>query len=113
MLYNVAQWSRSDFRLPKHWVSTPSSLSPCPICQPMRHRFLSCVAPVKASSRDTALKPIMTFVRLIGGKRLREPCVSQLLGEGVASCPLAKRRWVEALEVGYPSLICINLHYAR
>ena len=36
---------------------------------------------------------------------LRDPLVSQLLGEWVASSPLAEARWVEATEVGYPSRI--------
>ena len=30
----------------------------------------------------------------------------KLLGEWVASSPLARPRWSEATEVGYPSLIC-------
>ena len=48
----------------------------------------------------------MTLVRLSGAKSLRDPLVSQLLGEWVASSPLARARWSDALEVGYPSLIC-------
>ena len=47
----------------------------------------------------------MTLVRLSGAKSLRDPLVSQLLGEWVASSPLARARWSEATEVGYPSLI--------
>ena len=47
----------------------------------------------------------MTLTRLSGVKSLRDPLVSQLLGEWVASSPLAKARWAEATEVGYPTLI--------
>ena len=47
----------------------------------------------------------MTLVRLSGAKSLRDPLVSQLLGEWVASSPLARARWSEATAVGYPSLI--------
>ena len=47
----------------------------------------------------------MTLTRLSGAKSLRDPLVSQLLGEWVASSPLAKARWAEATEVGYPTLI--------
>ena len=47
----------------------------------------------------------MTLVRLSGAKSLRDPLVSQLLGEWVASSPLARARWSEATDVGYPSLI--------
>ena len=55
--------------------------------------------------RDTILGFGMTFVRLSGAKSLRDPLVSQLLGEWVASSPLAKPRWVEATDFGYPSLV--------
>ena len=47
----------------------------------------------------------MTLVRLSGAKSLRDSLVSQLLGEWVASSPLAQARWSEATDVGYPSLI--------
>ena len=47
----------------------------------------------------------MTLVHLSGAKSLRNPLVSQLLGESVASSPLAKGRWAEATDVGYASLI--------
>ena len=47
----------------------------------------------------------MTLVRLSGDKSLRDPLVSQLLGECVASSPLAEARWVEVKKVGYPSLV--------
>ena len=48
----------------------------------------------------------MTLVHLSGAKSLRDPSVSQLLGEWVAHSPLAKARWAEATVGGYPSLIC-------
>ena len=47
----------------------------------------------------------MTLGRLSGAKSLRDPLVSQLLGEWVGSSPLAKGRWSEATDFGYPSLI--------
>ena len=47
----------------------------------------------------------MTLVHLSGAKSLRDPLVSQLLGEWVASSPLAWARWSEATDAGYPSLI--------
>ena len=47
----------------------------------------------------------MMLVRLSGAKSLRDPLVSQLLGEWVASSPLARARWSEATDVGYPSLV--------
>ena len=50
-------------------------------------------------SRDTLLKLSMTLTRLSGAKSLRDPLVSQLLGEWVASSPLAKARWYKATKV--------------
>ena len=47
----------------------------------------------------------MTLVRLSGAKSLGDSFVSQLLGEWVASSPLARARWSPATDVGYPSLI--------
>ena len=47
----------------------------------------------------------MTLTRLSGAKTLRDPLVSQLLGEWVASSPLAKACWYEATEVGQLPLI--------
>ena len=44
----------------------------------------------------------MTLVRLSGAKSLRDSLVSQLLGELVASSPLAWARWSEATDVGSP-----------
>ena len=56
-------------------------------------------------SWDTLLKLSMTLTRLSGAKSLRDPLVSQLLGEWVASSPLAKARWYEATEVAQLPLI--------
>ena len=47
----------------------------------------------------------MTLTRLSGAKSLRDPLLSQLLGEWVASSPLAKARWYEATEVAQLPLI--------
>ena len=41
----------------------------------------------------------MTPTRLSGAKSLCDPLVSQILGEWVASSPLAKARWYKATEV--------------
>ena len=64
-----------------------------------------CIALVMPLSRDTLTELNMTLVRSSGAKSLRDPLVSRLLGEWVASSPLARARWSEATEVGYPSLI--------
>ena len=47
----------------------------------------------------------MTLTRLSGANGLRDPLVSQLLGEWVASSPLAKARWYKATEVAQLPLI--------
>ena len=47
----------------------------------------------------------MTLTRLSGAKTLGDPLVSQLLGEWVASSPLAKAQWYEATEVAQRPLI--------
>ena len=47
----------------------------------------------------------MTLTRLSGAKSLQDPLVSQLLGEWVASSPLAKAQWYEATEVAQLPLI--------
>ena len=73
--------------------------------RPTPHHLLSCVALVMSFSRDTILELSMMLVCLSGAKSLRDLLVSQLLGEWVASSPLAKTRWMEATEVGYPSFI--------
>ena len=64
-----------------------------------------CIALVMPFSRDTLTELNMTLVRLSGAKSLRDPLVSQLLAEWVASSPLAWAQGSEAMEVGYPSLI--------
>ena len=55
--------------------------------------------------RDIILQLSMKLVRLSGAKSLRVPLVSQLLGEWVASSPLARARWSDARDLTYPSLI--------
>ena len=55
--------------------------------------------------RDTVTKLSMTLVHFSGAKSLWDPSISQLLGEWVASSPLANARWAQATDVGYPSLI--------
>ena len=47
----------------------------------------------------------MTLARLSGAKSLRDPLVSQLLGEWVAASPLTKARWYEATKVAQLPLI--------
>ena len=47
----------------------------------------------------------MTLTRLSGAKSLRDPLVSQLLGEWMASSPLAKARWYEASEASQLPII--------
>ena len=80
--------------------------SGCPHPPPPLHTTMfPCIALVMPFSRDTLTERNMTLVRLSGAKSLRDPLVSQLLGERVASPPLARARWSEAMEVGYPSLI--------
>ena len=48
----------------------------------------------------------MTLTCLSGPKSLRHPLVLQLLGEWVASYPLAKARWYPATKVAQLSVIC-------
>ena len=56
-------------------------------------------------SWDTLLECSMTLTRLNGAKSLRDPLVSTLLGEWVASSPLARGRWAEATEIANRPLI--------
>ena len=63
-----------------------------------------CIALVMPFSRDTLTELNMTLVRLSAAKSSRDPLVCQLLGEWVASSPLARARWSKAMVVGYPSL---------
>ena len=46
----------------------------------------------------------MTLLCFSGAKSLRDPLDYLLLSEWVASSPLAKARWLDPSEVGYPSL---------
>ena len=85
-------------------LDTPPS--GCPHSPPLHTNMFPCIALVMPFSRDTLTELNVTLVRLNGAKSLRDPLVSQLLGEWVASSPLARARWSEAMEVGYPSLIC-------
>ena len=86
------------------WVSwTPPFRLPHP--PPLHTTMFPCIALVMPFSRDTLYRLNMTLVHLSGAKSLRDPVVSRLLGEWVASSPLARPRWSEATEVGYPSLI--------
>ena len=88
------------------WVSWTPPPSGCPHSPPLHTTMLPCIALVMPFSRDTLTELNMTLVRLSGAKSLRDPLVFQLLGvEWVASSPLARARWSEATEVGYPSLI--------
>ena len=52
---------------------------------------IGCSGPTTATGKLS-----MTLTRLSGAKSLRDPLVSQLLGEWVASSPLAKARWYGA-----------------
>ena len=79
--------------------------SGCPHSPPLHTTMFPCIALVMPFSRDTLTELNMTLVRLSGAKSLRDPLVSQLLGEWVASSPLARARWSDAMEFGYPSLI--------
>ena len=82
--------------------------SGCPHSPPLHTTMFPCIALVMPFSRDTLTNLGMTLVHLSAAKTLRDPLVSQLLGEWVASSPLARARWSEATEVGYPSLIRDN-----
>ena len=63
-----------------------------------------CLALIMIFSQDTLTELSMTLTRLSGVKSLRDPLVAQVLGEWVASSPLAKARWSETTEMGYPAL---------
>ena len=84
-------------------LDTPPPVARIP--PPFHTTMFPCIALVMPFSRDTLTELNMTLVRLSGAKSLRDPLVSQLLGEWVASSPLARARWSDAMEVGYPSLI--------
>ena len=86
------------------WVSwTPPFRLPA--SPPLQTIMFPCIALVMPLSRDTLTDLNITLVRLSGAKSLRDPLVSRLLGEAVASSPLARARWSEATEVGYRFLI--------
>ena len=87
------------------WVSWTSPFRLPAFPPPLHTTMFPCIALVMPFSRDTLTEHNMTLVRLSGAKSLRDPLVSQLLGEWVASSPLAWALWSEATEVGYPSLI--------
>ena len=81
------------------WVSwTPPPLR-LPAFPPLHTTMFPCIALVMPFSRDTLTELNMTLVRLSGAKSLQDTLVSQLLGEWVASSPLARARWSEATEV--------------
>ena len=86
------------------WVSWKP---PCrlPASPSLHTTMFPCIPLVVPFSRDTLTELNMTLVRLSGARSLRDALVSQLVGEWVASSPLARARWSEATEVGYPSLI--------
>ena len=83
----------------------PTSFSPVPLLKPLPTTLFYCVALVMPFSRDTILELSMALARLSGAKSLRDPLVSQLLGEWVASSALVKARWYKATEVAQLSLI--------
>ena len=57
--------------------------SSCPHPPPLHTTMFPCIALVMPFSRDTLTRLNMTLVRLSGAKSLRDPLVSQLLGEWV------------------------------
>ena len=57
---------------------------------PLHTTMFPCIALVMPFTQDTLGGLNMTLVRLSGAKRLRDPVVSQLLGEWVASSPLVR-----------------------
>ena len=79
--------------------------SGCPHSPPLHTTMFPCIALVMPFSWDTLTELNMTLVLLSGAKSLRDPLVSQLLGQWAASSPFAQARWSEATEVGYLSLI--------
>ena len=87
------------------WLHRPTSFSLVPLLTPLPTTLFYCVALVLCFFRDTILELRMTLMCLSGAKSLRDPLVSQLLGEWVASSPVAKARWYEATEVAQLPLI--------
>ena len=84
-------------------LDTPPPVGRTP--PPLHTTMFPCIALVMPFSRDTFTELNMTIVRLSGAKSLWDPSVYQLLGEWVASSPLARARWSEAMVIGYRSLI--------
>ena len=87
------------------WVSWTPPPPVARIPPPLHTTMFPCIALVMPFSRDTITELNMTLVRLSGAKSLQDPLVSQLLGEWVASSPLARARGSEVPEAGDPSLI--------
>ena len=78
------------------------------IAPPLHTTMLPCIALVMPFSRDALTELSMTLMLLRGAKSFRDPLFSRLLGEWATSSPLARARWSEATEVGYPSLIRVK-----
>ena len=73
------------------WASLDEAEAPhTPHSEPS---FLPRLALVMPFSREALLGPSMTLTPLSGAKSLRDPFVSQLLGDRVASSPPAEARW--------------------
>ena len=70
-------------------LHTPLPVARIPPPPPLHTTMFPCIALVMPFSRDTLTELNMTLVRLSGAKSLRAPLVSRLLGEWVASSPLA------------------------
>ena len=65
------------------WTPPPG----CPHSPTLHTTMFPCIALVMPFSRDTLTELNLTLVRLSGAKSLRDPLVSQLFGEWVASSP--------------------------
>ena len=72
------------------WVSWTPPLRLPASPPPLHTTIFPCKALVMPFSRDTLTELNMTLVRLSGAKSLRDPLVSQLLGEWVPTSPLAR-----------------------
>ena len=72
------------------WVSLTPPLRLPASPPPLHTTMFPCIVLVMPFSQDTLGGLNMTLVRLSGAKRLRDPVVSQLLGEWVASSPLVR-----------------------
>ena len=102
LLHNVMV-ETSQCCVGRHLGHPPSG---CLHSPPLHTTMFPCIALVMPFSRDTLTELNMSLVRLSRAKSLRDPLVSQLLGEWVASSPFARARWSEAMVLGYPSLSC-------